>query len=156
VLGTRIRVFVPPHNALSKRGILAVSTAGLNLLGSFLSFRPSMRPWEPRTLQNWWRIREYRTRTGRSKTDRFVYPHVLRYRAHGEFGCHTLIPGTTFEQLKAAFDEARAAGGHFCLATHYWEVDATLKSTLVRLIDHAGSFSDVEFVSINQLFDAEA
>lgn len=53
LIGARIRIFVPPHNALSKRGLAAVSSAGLNLLGSFLSFRPSMRPWEPRTLGNW-------------------------------------------------------------------------------------------------------
>ena len=46
VLDTRIRVFVPPHNALSKRGLAAVGAAGLNLLGSFLSFRPSLRPWD--------------------------------------------------------------------------------------------------------------
>ena len=152
-LGTRIRVFVPPHNALSKRGLKAVGAAGLNLLGSFLSFRPSMRPWEPHTLHNWWRIRQYRAHTGRSKADRLVYPHLLRYRKHGEFGCHTLIPGTTFEQLKAGFDEARAAGGHFCVATHYWEVDATLKPVLLRLIDYAGTFNDVQFVPIERLFD---
>jgi hypothetical protein len=42
-LSAPITVFVPPHNALSKRGMAAVSGAGLNLLGSFLSFRPSMR-----------------------------------------------------------------------------------------------------------------
>ena len=156
VLGTRIRVFVPPHTALSKRGIAAVSAAGLNLLGSFLSFRPSMRPWETHTLPNWWRIRQYRSRTGRSKADRMVYPHVIRYRGHGEFGCHALIPGTTFEQLQAAFDEARAAGGHFCVATHYWEVDAALKTVLLQLIDYAGSFKDVQFVAVERLFDAEA
>ena len=155
-LGTRVRVFVPPHNALSKRGLKAVGAAGLNLLGSFLSFRPSMRPWEPRTLPNWLRIRNYRTRTGRTRADRFVYPHVLRYGGHGEFGCHSLIPGTTFEQLKAGFDEARNAGGHFCVATHYWEVDAALKSVLLQMIDYASAFEDVRFVPIDRLFDAEA
>ena len=72
VLDTRIRVFVPPHNALSKRGMAAVSSAGLNLLGSFLSFRPSMRPWDMHTPANWWRIRQYRDRTGRAKSDRLV------------------------------------------------------------------------------------
>src|ERR1043165_784063 len=46
VLGTPVRVFVPPHNALSKRGLEAVSRAGLDILGSFLSFRPSNRPWD--------------------------------------------------------------------------------------------------------------
>lgn len=156
VLNTRVRVFVPPHNALSKRGLIAVSAAGLNLLGSFLSFRPSMRRWDERTLGNWWRVRRYREQTGRGKGDRLVFPHVLRYRRHAEFGCYGLIPGTTFEELKRAFDEARAAGGHFCLATHYWEVDETLKNVLLQLLDYAASFSDVQFVSIERLFDNNA
>ena len=153
VLDTRIRVFVPPHNALSKRGLKAIDAAGLNLLGSFLSFRPSMRPWDLQTPVNWWRIKQYRDRTGRSRGDRLVYPHVLRYRKHGEFGCYGLIPGTTFDELKRGFDEARAAGGHFCLATHYWEVDGTLKQVLVKLLDYAAGFSDVRFVPVEQLFD---
>ena len=156
VLDTRIRVFVPPHNALSKRGMVAVSSAGLNLLGSFLSFRPSLRPWDVHTPANWWRIRQYRDRTGRAKSDRMVYPHVLRYRKHAEFGCHGLIPGTTFEDLKRGFDEARAAGGHFCVATHYWEIDGTLKAVLVRFLDYAAAFTDVEFVAIERLFDKDA
>ena len=80
VLDTRIRVFVPPHNALSKRGLAAVSAAGLNLLGSFLSFRPSLRPWDVRTPANWWRVKQYRGQTGRTRADRMVFPHVLRYR----------------------------------------------------------------------------
>jgi predicted deacetylase len=153
VLGTRIRVFVPPHNALSRRGLTAVSGAGLNLLGSFLSFRPSMRRWDVNTPGNWLRIRRYRSATGRSRRDRFVFPHVIRYRRHAEFGCHGLIPGTTFEDLKRGFDEARAAGGHFCLATHYWEVDAPLKDVLVRVLDYAGSFPDVEFVPVESIFN---
>ena len=156
VLDTRIRVFVPPHNALSKRGMVAVSSAGLNLLGSFLSFRPSLRPWDVHTPANWWRIRQYRDRTRRTKSDRMVYPHVLRYRKHAEFGCHGLIPGKTFEDLKRGFDEARAAGGHFCVATHYWEMDGTLKAALVRFLDYAAAFADVEFVAIERLFDKDA
>lgn len=154
VLDTRIRVFVPPHNALSKRGLRAIDASGLNLLGSFLSFRPSMRPWDLRTPLNWWRIKHYRDSTGRSKSDRLVYPHVLRYRKHAEFGCYGLIPGTTFDELKKGFDEARAAGGHFCVATHYWEVDETLKQVLLRLLDYAAAFSDVRFVAVEQLFEA--
>ena len=81
---------------------------------------------------------------------------MLRYGDHGEFGCHSLIPGTTFEQLKAGVDEARSAGGHFCVATHYWEVDAALKDVLLRTLDYAAAFSDVKFVSVERLFDAEA
>jgi predicted deacetylase len=155
VIGTKIRVFVPPHNALSKRGLKAVGSSGLNLLGSFLSFRPSMRPWEPRTLGNWWRVRAYRASTERSKTDRMIYPHVLRYRQHAEFGCHSLIPGTTAEELIAGFEEARRVGGDFCVATHYWEVDETLKGVLLRFLDHAAATPGVEFVAAERLFDVE-
>jgi predicted deacetylase len=151
-LGSAISIFVPPHNALSKRGLTAVGAAGLNILGSFLSFRPSMRPWDWRTPGNWWRIHRFRQRTGRAKGDPLIYPHVLRYANHAEFGCHSLIPGTTFEELRAAFDEARKAGGDFCLATHYWEVDATMKSVLLRFLNHAARDRSVRFVAAEELF----
>ena len=152
LLSTRIGIFVPPHNALSKRGLSAVSRAGLNLLGSFLSFRPSMRPWEWRTAANFWRIRRFRAATHRDRHDRFVYPFVLRYRNHAEFACHSLIPGTTYEELAEGFDEARSLGGHFCIATHYWEVDATLSDVLQRFLDYASSFDEVRFVAAEELF----
>ena len=64
-----------------------------------------------------------------------------------------MIPGTTFDELKRGFDEARAAGGHFCLATHYWEVDGALKQALLQLLDYASGFPDVRFVPVEQLFD---
>jgi predicted deacetylase len=151
-LGTSISVFVPPHNALSKRGMAAVSAAGLNLLGSFLSFRPSMRQWDAHTLQNWWRVRAYRSASGRSKRDQFVYPHVLRYANHSEFGCHSLIPGTTVDSLVAGFEEARRAGGDFCIATHYWEVDQALKDVLLRFLDRIERVPDVKFGPAEALF----
>jgi predicted deacetylase len=151
-LETKIRIFVPPHNALSKRALAAVSRAGLNLLGSFLSFRPSMRPWEWRTLPNYVRIRRFRAATGRRKHDRFVYPFVLRYERHAEFGCHSLIPGTTFEQVRTAFDEARDAGGDFCLATHYWEIDDALKAVMLQFLSYAARDASVRFVSAEELF----
>ena len=151
-LAAPITLFVPPHNALSKRGLSAVSGAGLNLLGSFLSFRPSMRPWDPQTLGNWWRVRAYRSATGRSRSDRFVYPHVLRYRRHSEFGCHSLIPGTTVDELVAGFEEARRAGGDFCIATHYWEVDQTLKDVLLHFLDRIERVPGVQFGTAEALF----
>jgi hypothetical protein len=151
-LGAPISVFVPPHNALSKRGLAAVSAAGLNLLGSFLSFRPSLRPWDRHTLANWWRVRRYRVSTGRRRLDPFVYPFVLRYRRHAEFGCHSLVPGTTLEALVSGFEEARRAGGDFCLATHYWEVDAVLKDVMRRFLDHVARVPDVTFGPADALF----
>jgi predicted deacetylase len=151
-VGTDVSVFVPPHNALSKRGLAAVASAGLNILGSFLSFRPSMRRWDRRTLHNWWRVRQFRRSTGRTRADRFVYPHVLRYADHAEFGCYSLVPGTTFEELARGFDEARQAGGHFCLATHYWEIDDRMKRLLLDFLDLAAGHREVQFVAAEELF----
>lgn len=153
-LQARVSIFVPPHNALSKRGLAAISAAGLNLLGSFLSFRPSLRPWDEHTPSNWWRVRRYRASLGLARSDRFIYPHVLRYRRHAEFGCHSLIPGTTLEHLVDGFERARRAGGHFCIATHYWEVDATLKSVLLRFLDHVTRVPEVRLVAAERLFDS--
>ena len=153
VLGTPIRLFVPPHNALSKRGLHAVSGAGLNVLGSFLSFRPSQRAWDRDTLFNWWRIQRYRLATGRTRSAPLVYPHPLRYRRHAEFGCHGLVPATTFKELVDGVEEARRHGGDFCLATHYWEVDARLKDLLMRFLDYAEKLPDVTFVTAEELFD---
>jgi len=155
-LQTTVAVFVPPHNALSSRGLRAVSAARLNILGSFLSFRPSMRPWDRYTFTNWWRVRRFRATTGRTKGDPFVYPYVLRYADHAEFGCHALIPETTLDDLVAGFEEARHAAGDFCLATHHWEVDAAMKDVLVRFLDHASRYSDVRFVRAEELFEAPA
>jgi hypothetical protein len=153
LLGAPISIFVPPHNALSKRGMAAVSASRLNVLGSFLSFHPSHRPFETRTLPNWLRVQRFRSRTGRSRRDPMVYPFVLRYGRHAEFGCHSLVPGTSRQALTAAFEEARALGGNFCLATHYWEVNDHLRGILSDFLAHASRYPDVRFVTAEQLFD---
>ena len=113
-----------------------------------------MRPWDLQTFGNWWRVRRFRESLGRSRRDRLVYPHVLRYATHGEFGCHSLVPGTTLEELMEGFAEARRAGGDFCLATHYWEVDGPMKAVMLRFLDHAAAHADVRFVAAEELFTA--
>ena len=148
----KISIFVPPHNAMSRRGLAAVGAVGLDILGSFLSFRPSMRPWDYMTPANWLRITQFRWKSGRTKSDRLIYPHVLRYADHAEFGCHSLIPGTTVEELTRGFDEARNAGGDFCLATHYWEVDDAMKRVLLTFLEYAARYRGVRFVAAEELF----
>jgi predicted deacetylase len=152
LLDTPISIFVPPHNALSKAGLDAVRRQRLNLLGSFLSFHPARRPFEWDTLPNWWRIQRFRAHTGRTRRDPMVYPFPLRYRHHAEFGCHSLIPSTTLQDLVRGFEEARAHRGDFCIATHYWEVDDRLRGILTDFLDHASRHSDVRFVSAEELF----
>jgi hypothetical protein len=152
LFNVQVQTFVPPHNALSRRGLEAVDRAGLNVLGSFLSFSPTQRPWDWTTPGNYLKVWQYRRRTGRGRHDRMVYPAPLRYAHHAELGCHGLIPGTTLESLIGEFEEARGAGGDFCLATHYWEIDVAMADTLRRLVDHARQ-AGVTFVNADALFD---
>jgi hypothetical protein len=79
---------------------------------------------------------------------------VLRYATHSEFGCHSLVPQTTLEELIGGFEEARRAGGDYCLATHYWEVSEAMKVVMLRFLDHASSYTDVRFVAAEELFAA--
>ena len=63
-----------------------------------------MRPWDARTLgQLVARPPAIAPTPAARKSDRMIYPHVLRYRHHAEFGCHSLIPGTTVEELVQRF-----------------------------------------------------
>jgi len=150
-----ISTFVPPHNALSRRGLQAVDRAGLNVLGSFYSFRPDKKPWGPSTfkatLRNYLRISAHRRRTGRSRHQRLIYPWPLRYNRHAEFGCQPLVPRTTLDELLSAFEEARRFGGDFCLATHYWEIDDRLAGMLDALVEHAER-AGVTWVPADELF----
>ncbi|MFN0071863.1 MAG: DUF2334 domain-containing protein [Chloroflexota bacterium] len=152
VFGVNVTTFVPPHNALSRRGLSAVDHAGLNVLGSFLSFSPWQRPWDITTPRNYFKVWRYRRRTGRGRHDRMVYPVPLRYRNHAELGCHGLIPSTSLDALIRGFEEARALGGDFCLATHYWEFDSAMSDTLRRLLEHARE-ARVTFVPADSLFE---
>jgi hypothetical protein len=151
LLDTQISTFVPPHNALSRRGLLAVDRAGLNVLGSFYSFRPDKKPLGLDALVNYLRISAHRRRTGRGRQDRLIYPWPLRYNRHAEFGCQPLVPRTTLDELLSAFEEARRFGGDFCLATHYWEIDDRLAGMLDAVIEHAERVG-VDWVRADELF----
>ncbi|MDP2388759.1 MAG: hypothetical protein Q8N52_00415, partial [Acidobacteriota bacterium] len=60
--------------------------------------------------------------------------------------------GTTVEELVKGFEEARAADGDFCVATHYWEVDQAIKDVLLRFLDHVERVPGVKMVSAESLF----
>jgi hypothetical protein len=151
LLGVDITTFVPPHNALSRAGLRAVDRVGLNVLGSFYSFRPDKKPFGLDAVANYARIAGHRRRTGRSRQQRLIYPWPLRYNRHAEFGCQPLVPHTTLDELLSAFEEARRFGGDFCLATHYWEIDDRLAGMLDALIAHADR-AGVEWVAADDLF----
>jgi hypothetical protein len=152
LLGTTIRVFVPPRNAIGRDGLRAIAAAGLHL-GGTAGIR---RGWSPVSLKTWplWlRLRRWR------KTGGPGVPWVLDLGDHREIAGNAVTPVARVQQNEAAFEAALAIDGVFCAATHYWEHSApsvhadapTVGDQLRRLIDRARGDSRVMWRSVGDV-----
>jgi len=124
ILHTKISVFVPPSNDISREGVKAVAECGLNISGTMLLLkfnRPinkySVKNW---ILKFWWRLKYNK-----------VYPYVMDYGNHKELCAYGLVPGVSYEQLKEQFEFCKKVNSPFVLATHYWEIN---RNTLLYAI----------------------
>ncbi len=127
VLGTIIRVFVPPHNAIGRAGLKAITTAGLHL-GGMAGMRHGWSWIAPASLKTWWQLRQ-RRRTGLTGV-----PYVLELADHKELAGNPVTPRSTLQQSLRLFDEVSAVGGVFCAATHYWEFNQPTKDPDARTV----------------------
>ena len=112
---TKIKVFVPPSNDISKDGVKAVSECGLDISGT-MYLRKFNRPVNYLSVKNWflkfwWRIRYNK-----------VYPYVMDYGTHKELVAYGLIPQINFDWLNTQFKFCEELEAPFVLATHYWEL----------------------------------
>jgi predicted deacetylase len=114
LLGTTIRVFVPPRNAIGRRGLQAIATSGLQL-GGTAGLRSGWSLISMRTWSLWMRLRRWRRAGGRG------VPWVLDLGDHREIAGNAITPVSDMTHNEAAFESALAVGGVFCAATHYWE-----------------------------------
>jgi hypothetical protein len=160
LFGVAVNTFVPPHNALSKRGWKAVLQSYRWLLGP-LPQRPSKRPWHARNVVNFLRWRWFCWRRTGHWGPTVAYPFVLDYGRYSEFICTTLTPLVSLARLQAGFAAAREAGGSFCLATHYWEFDAMqeyepikMGEVFDRFWSYVQEFDGIEFCAAGELFTA--
>lgn len=152
LLGTSVRVFVPPHNTIGAEGLRAIALAGLHLggVGGFRSGWPllSYRSWPL-----WLRLRFWHKRRG------LGIPWILDLGDHREIPGNGVTPSASFEKNKSSFDSALSLGGVFCLATHYWELrapstnpgDPTVGEHLRLLIDRAQSHPRVVWRSVGDI-----
>jgi hypothetical protein len=115
LLGATVRVFVPPHNAIGREGLRAISRAGLHL-GGAAGLRRGWSCFEASSLKAWWRIRKWRS------NGHDGIPWVIEVAGHKELAGNPVTPVSSLEQNLKRFDEAYAVNGVFCAATHYWEL----------------------------------
>jgi hypothetical protein len=152
LLHTRIRVFVPPHNAIGRSGLRAIVREGLHL-GGVAGLRNGWSCFAPSSLRAWWRIRKWRLKGGRG------VPWVVSLGDHREISGNAITPSSTLQDIEARFDCARELRGVFCLATHYWEFDVpckapntgTVRSHLHRIINRAKSDPQVVWCSVGDV-----
>lgn len=115
----QVTTFVPPHNVLSRKGLLAVVNNGLNIL-NIPSFRPGRRVFHFSNIIPFIKLRIFYIRhPGRR------YPYVISLSDHNEINCYPLVPQTKLEELEDDFKFCSKMDGVFCLATHYWEMKNT-------------------------------
>ncbi len=152
LLGTNIRVFVPPNNTIGRQGLRAIALAGLHL-GGAAGVRGGWPPLSLKTWALWLRLRRWRKNGG------LGIPWILDLGDHREILGNPVTPLSRVQRNEAVFESALAMGGVFCAATHYWELDApsvhlgdpTVGEHLHRLIERARSDSRVTWRSVGEV-----
>lgn len=131
LLKTNIRIFVPPSNRITKKGIRVIEQENLNLSGILEPFgdRPLttayLKAWAHRW--SWWIIH------------RNPYPYVLDLGSHKELVAYSLTPSTDYQKLEPLLEFCAKIRAPFVVATHYWEVNEypNLKNRLYKLVEKA-------------------
>ena len=152
LLGTTIRVFVPPHNSIGRQGLRAIARAGLHL-GGTAGVRSGWSPLSRKTWALWLQLRRWHKRGG------LGVPWILDLGDHREIPGNAVTPTASVQHNEAIFESTLARGGVFCVATHYWEQDTpsqyagdpTVGEHLRRLIDRAVSEPRIVWRSVGEV-----
>ena len=140
-----ISVFVPPHNALSKRGLDGGGGAGLTSSARFCRFGRRCGPGIGRRLATGGAIDASGARPGAATRPARLSARAA-LRGHAEFGCHSLIPATTLEELRAGF-EKRAGSAATSVSRRITGKSTRRSSSVMRtFLDFAAGQPDVRFV----------
>lgn len=157
LLGCQLQTFVPPGNAISKVGLLALIKQDLNLVGipGLGLGEVNRRPLDIHNAFNRMRRTAWKLRHGRSRK----YPYVLTFKKnHKEVDYFTLYPETDLAELMRQFDFVRAVNGVFVLSTHYYAFAKKIRSgqtigdALQAFLDHVAKKDGVEYIGYRDLW----
>jgi len=151
LLHTRLRVFVPPHNAIGHEGLRAIAQAGLHL-GGTAGLRGGWPRLSWRTWKTWLQLRRWRRSGGEG------VPWVLELGDHREIAGVAVTPLSTCEHHGSVFESALRVDGVFCAATHYWELETPSRvaqppvgEQLRRLVDRALTNPNVRWQTVGDV-----
>lgn len=153
LLKVKIKIFVPPHNIVSKEGLLAVINNHLSLVGGGLSF-------VKRDFRIQYILAYYKKQMCRLKY-RHSYPYVIKFNDHSEVNYYSLTPEVSFDMLEKSFDFVYKMNGVYILSTHYWEFNSKqhydrkikMKDVFKKFFEYVCAYNNVEFLSVNKVFE---
>jgi hypothetical protein len=114
LLGTSVRVFVAPKNAIGSPGLEAINRAGLHL-GGIAGILAGWPVFARKSWSLWFHLRRWQRSGG------VGVPWVLDLGDHREIAGNAITPASCAERNRQAYEAALTMGGVFCAATHYWE-----------------------------------
>lgn len=146
IFKTKIKVFVPPSNDISREGVRAVSENRLNLVSS-ISIREINRPLTIYTFINWAKNVLWMLVYGRK------FPFVMNYGTHKEVFAHGFTPDIRLENLIREFNFCYRKKAPFILSLHYWEINSRkeMKRDFFRFIEYTEG--KVEYISVNKIIE---
>ena len=155
LLNTKVRVFVPPHNSISREGLRAVISSGLHL-GCLAGMRAAWPVTSWLSWRNWWRIKQWSIKA------QLAYPWVVRCSGHNEVYAHAVTPTSDLGHLRNELNQAASVGGVVCLATHFWEFDVkhtlqtghSVREQIQSLIEDVQLLTPVQWITMGDLLSS--
>ncbi len=112
---TKVRVFVPPSNALSAQTVLLVEKLGLNISGTItnkFNRKIDLYSLSVYLKKAFWKI----------TTHDVSYPKVMKYKRHKELIGYSFTPSTNGKRFQKQYEYCKMHHYPFTLAIHYWEL----------------------------------
>jgi len=148
-VGKPVTVFVPPHDAIDNRGILAVEAAGMNIVRGTGSKNIMLRP---AYIAPWMRMALHRVRFP-NKAIMPAYPFVVDFGNHKE-AYAVRLNDDNLEFLLRALRYTAKCGGNFIVTNHIFTNNEGRMKNLNTLIEEARSLG-FSFAKPSELFSDE-
>jgi len=152
LLSAPVRVFIPPHNAIGRKGLKAIVREGLHL-GCTAGLRSGWSPFSFTSWTTWLRLQKWQAAGGHG------IPWVLDLGDHKEIAGNSVTPLSSLQENEARYEWARRVEGVFCAATHYWEFDypstqpdtPTVREHLRQLIERVTADPGTTWCSVGEI-----
>jgi len=156
LLGHDITTFVPPGNAISREGLDALISNGLNLVGppKIDLFGAKHRPFTPYNLVNAVRRKAWKLAHRAGK-----YPFIMNFGTHKEIDYYLLYPSTSLDELKRSVDLVASVDGTLILSTHYYAFGdkirsgETIEEALHEVLDYIYEKGNARFITYEELWN---